>query len=330
MVDIVAYLRKAVFAELGVYLRRHVERKVAHGPAREQAAQIDRNQHLDGPAQPAEGHLLGLQAEYSLHHRRRQELCDRRVILVRLFAHGVGIEHECRQMHKAVRLRLALEGIGCGLLAARGVGAAVLEEAVLQLLRRRLLEPAEYAVFSRDADAVLARQVLGDEGLEEYHPARAVGERVEYLNGYAVFIGDHAEGALAYLLMRHVRKGIGLLALYLRHLRHALEVEPEQPAPQPHADGREAAQRDVERRAQHLLVDRFRECCGQAKDIAPLLAPRGGVYLCCVIQPQPLLLLLRGHDLCEELVHILKVRHVLIEHIEHIGVPALGRYDHLA
>ena len=153
---------------------------------------------------------------------------------------------------------------------------------------------------------------------------------MEYLNGYAFLIGDHAEGTLAYLLMRHVRKGIGLLALYLRHLRHTLEVEPEQPAPQPHADGREAAQRDVERRAQHLLVDRLRERCGQAEDVAPFLAPRGGVYLRCVIEPQPLLLLLRGHDLCEELVHILKVRHVLIEHIEHIGVPALGRYDHLA
>ena len=328
--DIVAYLRKAVFAELGIYLRRYIERKVAHGLAREQAAQIDRYKHLDGLAQPAERHLLGLQAEYRLHHRRCQKLRDRRVILVRRFAHGVGIEHKGRQVHKAVRLRLALERVGVGLLAACGVGAAVLEEAVLQFLGRRLFEPAEHAVFRRDADAVFARQVLGNEGLEEYHPARAVGERVEYLNGYAVLIGDYAESALSHLLMGHVREGVGLLALYLRDLRYALEVEPEQPAPQPHADGREAAQRDVERRAQHLLVDRFRECCGQAEDVAPFLAPRGGVYLCCVIQPQPLLLLLRGHDLCEELVHILKVRHILIEHIEHIGVPALGRYDHLA
>ena len=109
-----------------------------------------------------------------------------------------------------------------------------------------------------------------------------------------------------------MREGIGLLALYLRDLRYAFEVEPEQPAPQPHTDGREAAQRDVERRAQYLLVDRLRERCGQAKDVAPLLAPRGGIYLRRVIQPQPLLLLLRGHDLCEELVHLLKVGHVLI------------------
>ena len=58
--DIVAYLRKAVFAELGVYLRSYVERKVAHGLAWEQAAQIDRHQHLDRPAQPAEGDALGL------------------------------------------------------------------------------------------------------------------------------------------------------------------------------------------------------------------------------------------------------------------------------
>lgn len=61
---------------------------------------------------------------------------------MRRFAHGVGIEHKGRQVHKAVRLRLALERVGVGLLAACGVGAAVLEEAVLQFLGRRLFEPA--------------------------------------------------------------------------------------------------------------------------------------------------------------------------------------------
>ena len=203
----------------------------------------------------------------------------------------------------------------------------IAQEAVLQLLGIRILQPAEHAALRRDLDAVFLAQIFRRQRLEEDEAARAVGHGVEKLHGQPVLIHQHAERASAHVVERHVDERVALVLLNGGRLADLLEIIPEHAPAQPHRDRREAPHRNVQRRAQHLHVDRLCQRGGEAEVVRPV-APLGrGVDLRGVVQPHPPQLPGRGEHTRHKLVDRVEIRHILIEIIQHIRVPALRRDD---
>ena len=331
MVDGLADLLERVVPEPRVDLRGDIGGEVAQRRAREELAQVDGQEHLDGLSPPPLRHLFALQLIDRLHHRRAQQLRHRHAEALGALAQRVRRDHHRHEVFKSVWLRCAAEVPGRRLAAARLHIPGIAQEAVLELLLVRLLEPSEHTLLRRDGQAVLLTEVLGQQRLEEDQPARAVRQRVEKLHGDPVVIHQHAQRAPAHLIERRVCQRAALLRLDLRCLRDLFEIVPEHAPAQPHGDRREAPYRHVQRRAQHVRIHRLRQRRGQAEEIRPVAALGRGIDLRGVVEPHPAQALRRGEHLREKAVELAEVLlHVLAEVIEHIRMPALGRDEHPA
>ena len=230
-----ADLRKRIVAQARIDLRRDIGCKVPHRPAREQAAQIDRQQDLDRLAPHTARNLFILQVADGLHHDGGNELCHADAEFLCLFLDSRDGQHERGEVQKAVRLRRSAHVVGGLLGAAGGDVARVAQEAVLQLLRVRILQAAQNAVFGGDIDLVFLAQVFRNQRFEEDQTARAVRDCVEELYGDAAAVDQHTEGAFAHVVKRDVDERIALVFFNRGSLRDLLEIVPERAPAQ--ADG---------------------------------------------------------------------------------------------
>ena len=223
--------------------------------------------------------------------------------------------------------------VGRGFLAAGLHVSGVAEEAVLQLLLVRLLQPAEHAMLRGHGDAVFLADIFGEQGLEECHAAVAVCHCVEEFDrdAVALVVYQHTQRAFAHLAEGRMRQRAAALGLNLRRFGQLLKVVPEYAGLQAHGYRREAAHRHVQRGAQHRNIDRLRKLCRETEEVDPVAALRCGVYFCCVVKTHPAKAARRRQNAIHELVYRLEVRgHVLAQTVEHVGVPALRRNDHAA
>ena len=121
------------------------------------------------------------------------------------------------------------------------------------------------------------------------------------------------------------------LLLNRRRVGDLFQIVPEHAPPQPHSDGGKAPHRHVQRAAQNGNVHRLRQCGGQAEEVVPVAALGGGVDLGGVVQPHPPQALGGGEVAGQEAVDGLKILgHVLLQTVQHVGVPALRRDVQLA
>ena len=154
---------------------------------------------------------------------------------------------------------------------------------------------------------------------------------MEELHGDAVAVHQHPEGAAPHLLKGRVGQRAAFLLLNGGRLRDLLQIVPEYAPPQPHGDGGEAPHRHVQRTAQNGNVHRLCQRGGQAEEVVPVAALGGGVDLGGIVQPHPPEALGGGEVFGEEVVDGLKILgHVLLQTVQHIGVPALRRNVQLA
>ena len=214
--------------------------------------------------------------------------------------------------------------IGGALRPAGGNVPGIAQEAVLQLLRTGLLQAAQHTLFRRDADAVFLAQILRRQGFQEDQPPGAVGDGVEKLHCHPVVIHQHPEGAAPHLAEGHMGQGAAFLRLDVRRLGNFLQIVPEHPPPQPHGHGREPPHRHVQSRPQHGHVDGLRQGGGQAEEVVPVPPLSGGIDLGGVVQPHPPQAPGRGQGPVQEVVDGLKILlHILVQAVQHIGVPPL-------
>ena len=220
--------------------------------------------------------------------------------------------------------------IGGRLPAAGRHLSRVPQKAVLQLLLAGRVHATQHPVGGWDLHPCFAAEILRQQRFQEDQPAGAVGQRMEKLHGDAVAVHQHPEGAPADIVKGHMHQRIAFFRLNRRRCRDLLQVVPEGPPAQPHRDGGEPAHRDVQRRLQQRDIYRLGKGGGKPEQIVPVAAAGRRVDLGGVIQPHPAQLALPSHHPAEELVHLLKVRHIFIKIVQHIGVPALRRDDHAA
>ena len=153
---------------------------------------------------------------------------------------------------------------------------------------------------------------------------------MEELHGDAAFVDDHPEGALPHLLPGHPGQRIAALLPDLGRLAQLLQIVPEQPPPQPDADGGKPAHRHIQRRLEHLPVHRLSQGGRQPEYVAPALPPGGGIDFRRVVQPHPPQLPLPGQIPVEEGAQGNEILPVLLQAVEQIGVPPLRPLDKLA
>ena len=209
-------------------------------------------------------------------------------------------------------------------LPAAGVDAAgKLGKAVLQLLRPGRLQPLQNTVLRGDGNAVFLLQILRCQGLEKYQPPVSVGHGVVKLHSDPVFKNDYPDGALPHLPPGHEGQGVAAFLPDLGGLAALLEVVPEQPPPQPDTHGGKPADRHIQGGPEDLPVYLLPQGNGQPEHIAPALPLGGGIDLCRVIQPHPPQLLFPGEVTAEKTIDGSQVLPVLLQAVEHIGVPAV-------
>ena len=326
MVHQLAQLVEGAVPHAGVDLRGDIGREVPQRGAGEQGAEVHRQQHLHRFPGGAAGDFLRLEVQNGLHHGGAQQLRDGDAEALGTAAELVRRDHHGDEILEAVRLRRAAEVVGGGLLAAGLHIPGIASEAVLHLLRRGFFQPTQHALLRRDDQPILLAQILRQQGFQKHQRPRAVGKGVEKLHGDAPVIHQHTEGALPHLMKRGVGQGAAFLRLDGRRFGYLLQVVPERAPAQPDGDGGEAAHRDIQGAAQHLGIHRLRQRGGQAEEVVPVPPLGGGVYFGRVVQTHPAQTAGRGEVLGQEAVdgrHV--VLHILVETVQHIGVPALRR-----
>ena len=178
---------------------------------------------------------------------------------------------------------------------------------------------------------MLLAEVLRQQSLEEGQRTGTVGQRVEKFHRKTVMIDQYPQGALAHLAEGGVRQGAALFLLYGGGVGDLLQIVPEHAAPQPHSDGGEAPRRHIQRGTQHRRVHRLGEVGGDAEEVVPMAALGGGVDLGGIVQLHPAQASGRGEHLVHEVVDGLEIlSHILVEAVQHVGVPPLRRHDHPA
>ena len=154
---------------------------------------------------------------------------------------------------------------------------------------------------------------------------------MEKLHRKAVLIHQHPEGALPHLAERRMGQRAALFILYRRRVWYLLQIVPEHAPPQPHGNGWETPHRHVQCRRQHRAVYRLRQRGGDTEKVVPVAPLGSGIYLGGVVQTHPPQAPGRGQVLRHKAVDLIDVLlHVLLQAIEHIGVPAPRRNDQLA
>ena len=218
-----------------------------------------------------------------------------------------------------------------GLLTAGLHVAGVAQEAVLQFLVAGFLQPSQYAVHSGDGQAVFLTEILRQQRFDEDQRAGAVCQGVEKFHRKPVMIHQYPEGALPHLMEGRVGQRAAFLLLNDGGLGDLLQIVPEHAPPQPHGDGGEAPGRHVQRAAQHGGVHRFGQRGGDAEEVVPVAPFGGGIDLGGVVQLHPPQAAGGGQHLIHEAVDGLEVLgHVLVETVQHIGMPPLRGHDHFA
>ena len=151
---------------------------------------------------------------------------------------------------------------------------------------------------------------------------------MEKLHRKAILIHQHPEGALPHLAERRMGQRAALFVLYGRRVGYLLQIVPEHTPPQPYGNGRETPHRHIQRRCQHRAVYRLRQCGGDTEKIVPVAPLGSGIYLGRVVQTHPPQAPGRGQVLRHKAVDLIDILlHVLLQAIEHIGVPAPRRDD---
>ena len=325
-----ANFRKGIVAQSRVDLRRDIGCEIPHRPAREQSAQIDRQQNFNGLAPHAARNLLRLQVADGLHHNGSDKLRYADAKFLCFFLHSGHRQHERGKVQEAVRLRCSAQMIGRLLGAAGRDIARVAQEAVLQFLRVRVLQTAQNAVSSGDIDFIFLAQIFCNQRLEEDQTARAVRDCMEKLHSNASAVNQHTESAFAYIIKRDMDKRITFILFDGRGFRDLLEIVPEHTSAQPDSDGRKTPHCHIQCRAQHAQIDVFRQRGRQAEIIRPVPALCRRVYFRGVVQPHPAQLANRREHARHKPPDCIKIGHVFIQIIQHIRMPALRRNDDLA
>ena len=227
-----ADLVKGVVTHPGIHLRRDIGREVPQRLAGEQVPQVHRQQPLYRLA-PL-GHLFRLQLADGLHHGGAQQLRHCHTVGLGALLQRRGRDHQGHKILEAVLLRRTGQVPRGGLLAAGLYVSGIAQEAVLQLLGVRLLQPAQHAVPGGDGQAVFLAEILRQQRLEEGQSAGAVGQRVEKFHREPVMIDQYPKGALPHLMKGDVGQRAAFFLLNGGGVGDLLQIVPERAAPQPH------------------------------------------------------------------------------------------------
>ncbi|MPN18333.1 hypothetical protein SDC9_165693 [bioreactor metagenome] len=101
-------------------------------------------------------------------------------------------------------------------------------------------------------------------------------------------IRPHAHAKAIVFIEAHAYAGICDVLLNLRQIVAVLQIKPKQPALELIGKPRQPAQRAFLRNLQNILVDGFRQCCGEAKQRRPAPVHRRGVDERRIIELHPL------------------------------------------
>ena len=329
MVHRLTNFRKAVASQPGIDLRGGVEGEIAERAAGKELSQIHRHLYPDGFSPFRIGNPLLLKILQPQHQCGAQKLRQADPIGMGLLQSLLRVQAEAGQVQEAVLLRRAPGAPGVVFPAAGVDVSRVLEEAVLQLLLPGSLQPSQHALPGGDGHAVFLLKIFRRQGFQEHQSPVSVGDGVEEFHGDAVSVRNHPEGALAHLLPGHPGQRVAALLPDFRCLAQLLQIVPEQPPPQPDTDGGKPSHGHIQRRLQHLPVYLLPQGHRKPEHIAPALPQGGGVDFRRVVQAHPPQLPLPGKVTAQEGAQGNEILLVLLEAVEHIGVPPLRPDDKL-